>query len=230
MKSFHPATWLRLTVIGLVLSAAGRALGDIRLWDANHRYPEKSYSMTETAWKDRKDWRQVPYGTTEYGFKGDAVLEGENFWLFLHSSPHDSVFLYAKTDVEGTPGRHNELYRVYDTPNGLRNYGQGSQLVKVLVNTAGGIEVLSEARSYTRGENPTTVTTVYRVEKGRRWVEVRPVRQADELGMHGESRFLAAPAWNSAPSEGSWRNQPARKKTETENAFVVFTRASLISR
>jgi len=165
--------------------------GAVRIWDANKRYTMKHYDMR--AWKDRANWLQVQYGATDYRFRGDPILEGENFWLSLHSSRHDSVFLYAKTDAQGTPGRHNELYRVFDTPSGLRNYGGGSQSCRILKNTPKEVAVYSEAITYERGGFKTTVTTVYRILGGKPWLEIRPVKQAHEQGMHGESRFVLAP-------------------------------------
>jgi len=165
--------------------------GTVRIWDANKTYAVKHYDMR--AWKDRATWSQVPYGATDYGFHGDCVLEGANFWVSLHSSRHDAVFLYAKTDAEGTPGRHNELYRVFDTPTGLRNYGSGSQACRILRNTPQEILVESEAITYERGGFKTTVTTTYRILGGKPWLQIRPVSQADEQGMHGESRFVLAP-------------------------------------
>ncbi len=182
-----------LALVGMLLLAGAPAMGQIMLWDANQHYTDKFYGMRETAWKDRADWTQVPYGTTEHEFKGDPILEGENFWLFLHSSPHDSVFLYAKADAERTPSRHNELYRVYDTPNGLRNYGSGSQSCEIVTNTAEEILVESEAITYTRRGHETTVVTRYRLLAGKPWLEIIPISQADEQGMHGESRFVLAP-------------------------------------
>lgn len=172
---------------------AGPGACQVRLWDTGHHYTEKFYSMRETAWQDREDWVQVPYGTSEHEFAGDPLLEGSTFWLFLHSSPHDSVFLYAKADAESTPSRHNELYRVFDTPNGLRNYGGGSQSCRIISNTPEEIEVESSSITYTRGGHETTVVTRYRVRDGKPWLEIVPISQADEQGMHGESRFVVAP-------------------------------------
>jgi len=165
--------------------------GTVRIWDANAKYSMKHYGMR--AWPDRAEWSQVPYGVADYQFRGDCILEGENFWVSLHSSRYDSVFLYAKTDAEATPGRHNEIYRVFDTPTGLRNYGNGSQLCRILKNTAQELVVYSEAITYERGGFQTTVTTIYRILGGKPWLEIRPVKQADEQGMHGESRFVLAP-------------------------------------
>ncbi|MFH1005870.1 MAG: hypothetical protein V1800_00015 [Candidatus Latescibacterota bacterium] len=183
----------------------------VRIWDANTEYTEKFYGFTETAWPDRAKWRQVPYGVTEYAFVGDAILEGENFWIFLHSSRFDSVFLYAKVDEEGTPSRHNEIYRSYDTdalsPNGtygwnehpgrMRCFGGGSAYAKIEKNEPDEFLVESAALPGTKPGFPegysVNVTTAYRALGGRHWVEIRPVRQASEQGMHGESRILVVP-------------------------------------
>jgi len=165
--------------------------GTVRTWDANKKYSMKHYDMR--AWKDRANWSPVPHGVTDHQFRGDCILEGPNFWVSLHSSRHDSVFLYAKTDDQATPGRHNELYRVLDAPGGRRNYGSGSQLCRILKNTQEELVVYSEAITYVRRGVKTTVTTTYRILGGRPWVEIRPVKQADEQGMHGESRFVLAP-------------------------------------
>ena len=165
--------------------------GTVRLWDANKKHTMKHYDMR--VWRDRENWSQVPHGTTDHEFRGEPVLEGENFWVSLHASRHDAVFLYAKIDAEATPGRHNELYRVFDTPNGRRNYGGGSQRCKILTNIPDEIFVESESITYTRAGHETTVVTRYRLRGGKPWVEVVPVSQADEQGMHGESRFVLAP-------------------------------------
>lgn len=165
--------------------------GTVRLWDANKKYTIKHYDMR--AWNNKANWSQVPYRTTNYPFRGDCLLEGKNCWISLHSSRHDSVFLYAKTDAEATPGRHNELYRVFDTPRGQRNYGSGSQACRILKNTPEEILVESESITYQRGGFQTTVTTRYRLRGGKPWVEIQPLSQADEQGMHGESRFVLAP-------------------------------------
>lgn len=61
--------------------------GTGRIWDANRTYTHKFYGFAETAWLDRAQWTQVPYDATAYTFKGDVILEGENFWIFLSSFP-----------------------------------------------------------------------------------------------------------------------------------------------
>ena len=174
--------------------------GTVRIWDANKNYPMKHYDFR--AWSDRANWSPVPYGTTDYTFKGEAVLEGENFWISLHASPYDAVFLYAKMDAEGTPSRHNEIYRAWNTPDGWVNYGGGSQLNTILKNEPGELVVESEAITRTRKGWETTVTTTYRIVGGKQWVEIRPVRQASQQGMHGETRIIVAP--EAGTDGGDW--------------------------
>ncbi len=175
-----------LTIAGMANSA------NVKIWDLNAKYDYKHYGFTDQ-WNDRANWIQVDYGDVAHTFNGDCALEGENFWLSLHSSPYDAVFLYAKVAEDGTPSRHNELYRSWDTPNGLRNYGGGSQLVKILKNQAEEVMVYSEAITYERGGYVTTVTNSYRALGGKQWLEIRPIRQASEQGMHGESRIHISP-------------------------------------
>ena len=190
-----PRRRIRLPEKAQVIKGEGyrpHELGTVRIWDANKRYTMKHYDMR--AWPDRAVWSQVPYGTTDYQFRGDCILEGENFWVSLHSSRYDSVFLYANTDAESAPGRHNELYRAFDTPDGRwTNYGSGSESCKIITNTRHEIEVESGSITYTRKGYETTVVTRYRLSGGKPWLEISPVSQADMQGMHGESRFVLAP-------------------------------------
>jgi len=85
--------WFSVTSLGGAGAEGYSRLKDrtVRIWDANKKYTMKHYDMR--AWKDRAIWSQVPHGTTDYQFRGDCILEGENFWVSLHSSRHDSVFL-----------------------------------------------------------------------------------------------------------------------------------------
>jgi hypothetical protein len=164
----------------------------VRIWDTTKKLEEKHYDFR--AWADRATWTQVPYGTAAYEFRGETVLEGKNFWISLHSSKHDAVFLYLKMDGEGSPSRHNEIYRAWDTSDGKYcNYGMGSQKVRILKNEPGEIVVESEAFTGNRKGFETTVTTAYRILGGRQWVEIRPVKQASQQGMHGETRIIVAP-------------------------------------
>jgi hypothetical protein len=187
--------------------------GTVRIWDANKTYTMKHYDFR--AWEDRANWSQVPHGTTNYAFKGDCVLEGEDFWISLHSSSYDAVFLYAKMDAEGTPSRHNEIYRAWDTPDGWCNYGGGSQLNTILKNESGELLVESEAITYTRKAWETTVITRYRIVGGRRWVEIIPVQQASQQGMHGETRIIVAP--EAGPDGSDWVDD----STKHANAYTT---------
>ncbi|MCD6377879.1 MAG: hypothetical protein J7L99_03385 [Planctomycetes bacterium] len=186
----------------------------VRLWDLGKKYTYKHY-WPKRQWKDRAHWKQVPYSVgAEYKFQGDCMIEGVNFWISLHSSTHDACFLYNKVDKEGTPSRHNELYRSYDGPNGLRTYCSGYVSNKVIKNTPEEIIVESTTRvRYRRGypDFPVQITTRYRVLAGKPWVEIFPVKMASEQGMHGESRIHISPE---AMPDGSdfvadaWKNPP----------------------
>jgi hypothetical protein len=179
--------------------------GTVRLWDAWRRFDMKHYDFR--AWEWRNSWKQVPYGTINYTFEGDAILEGMSFWLSLHSSPYDSVFLYAKVEPGGTPSRHNELYKVWDTPpavkdveyrwsenaSGLRCYGSGASYAKILKNEPDEIIVESGSIPYERAGLKVEVVTTYRVVGGKPWLEIAPVSKASEQDMHGESRIVISP-------------------------------------
>jgi hypothetical protein len=172
------------------------------------------------AWRDSAQWIQVPWGATGYKFRGDCILEGENFWISLHSSRHDAVFLYAKMDCVGTPSRHNELYRSFDAPivmdgeyswnnvpGRVRRYAMGSTANRILKNEPGEIVVESETDMgwlplapgvprdrHCKGRRmKVLLTTRYRLLGGKQWFEVWPVRQVSEQGMHGESRLVIVP-------------------------------------
>lgn len=78
--------------------------GTVRIWDANNKYTMKHYDMR--AWPKRVDWSQAPYGVTDYVLQGEALLEGENFWVSLHSSPHDAVFVLPLRAHRGDAGEY----------------------------------------------------------------------------------------------------------------------------
>ena len=170
--------------------------GQVVIWDTNKKYDYKHYGFE--AIKDRESWTQVSYGTTGYTFAGDAVIQSDYYWVSLHSSPYDAVFLYA--NVDGHDSRHNELYRSWDTPNGCRNYGHGSSLNTIIKNEPHEVIIESAAIPRERCGYTATVTTRYRALAGRAWLEISPVSQASEQGMHGESRFNVSP---NLPSDGS---------------------------
>lgn len=166
--------------------------GVVRLYDTNKLYDYKHYGFD--AYDDKDDWTLVPYGTDEgYVFNGDPVIEGESFWVDMKTQNEDSMFIYfKKPDGSGDPvDSHIENYRVYDTPNGLRNYGGGTNvpMVKVIKNTPEEIIVEHYTVPYERGGYETEIVTRFRVLAGMRWLEEIPVSQADELGAHGEARI-----------------------------------------
>jgi len=185
-----------LMVVTGTLALLTPAFGaDVKIWDTGKTYTYNFYSFD--AWQDRNTtpWTQVPYGvTTTYKFTGECVIEGENYWMWLHASAYNAVFLYAKIDEQGTPSRHNEMYRSYDTPSGYRAYSSGAQRNVVLKNQPGEVMVYSEGLPCTKPDGVWSVTSTYRALAGKQWLELRPVSQCSQQGMHGESRIHISPA------------------------------------
>ncbi|MCK4626248.1 MAG: hypothetical protein KAV00_13100, partial [Phycisphaerae bacterium] len=186
--------------------------GTARIWDSVKKYSMKHYDFR--AWKDKQNWLQVPYGTTDYKFKGNAILEGESFWISLHTSNKDGPFMYTKLDAKGTPSCHNEWYTHYDAPvrSKTGKYGFGSRAgrlrtgswfpekLKILKNQpkevilqVGGRRHSINQKIFEKGEAFCEFTMAYRLVGGRRWVELRPVKDASGIGMHGETRMVIAP-------------------------------------
>ncbi len=154
----------------------------VRLWDTGKLYTQKN--PMHDAWKNRANWVLVPYGTTDYQPRGDLMIEGETFYLFLFTNKDDSVDLMAKIGDAGY--KPNEIYKVHDT--GRRNFGHGTTAVKILHNAAEKI-VVEHAGEGQKDKQP--VVTIYHVLAGKPWLEVRPVERVNQQGMHGKSRICA---------------------------------------
>ncbi len=186
----------------------------VRVWDLGKKYTYKHY-WPKKQWEDRANWIQVPYGkTADYKFRGDCMLEGPNFWMSLHASGHDACFLYNKTDAEGTPSRHNEMYRSYDQPGGLRTYCGSYEYNKIIKNERGDIIVESKTKTRTRKGVGVFLINRYRVQAGKPWLEIEPMNEmVSEQGMHGESRIHISP--ESLPGgqdflADAWKNDPPK--------------------
>jgi hypothetical protein len=156
----------------------------VRLWDTGKAYAEKD--PMGAAWKDKANWTAVPHNSPNYKPRGDLMLEGESFYLFLFSNKDDSVDLMAK--IGATDFKSNEIYKVHDT--GLRNFGMGTVGVRILKNTAEEIRVEHAGEGRRHGK-PEPVVTTYRILAGKPWLEVRPVERVNQQGMHGKSRMCA---------------------------------------
>ncbi len=195
----------------------------VRVWDLGKKYTYKHYRPTKQ-WKDRANWIQVPYGAAAgYKFRGDCMLEGPNFWMSLHASGHDACFLYNKIDAEGTPSRHNEMYRSYDQPGGLRTYCGSYEYNKIIKNERGDIIVESRTRTRRRKGVDVYLINRYRVQAGKPWLEVQPMnKMVSEQGMHGESRIHISPeslpggqdfladAWKYSPDKSVYHPHTSR--------------------
>ncbi len=187
--------------------------GSVRVWDLGRKYSYKHY-WPQRQWDNRKNWILVPYGKTgDYQFHGDCMLEGQNFWVSLHASDDDACFIYAKKDEEGTPSRHNEFYRSYDQPGGLRTYCHSYEYNRIVKNDEN--DIIVESKTKTRVRNGVSVAIInrYRVQGGKPYLESYPVNEmASEQGMHGESRIHISPeSLDDGQSDflaDAWRNPP----------------------
>ena len=180
--------------------------GKVRIWDTMAKR-----SSFDAGWKGRDKWVQVPYGKLDYKFQGDPFLEGHNFWVAMRSRGRSGISIYAKMDATGTPSAHVKVYRSYDAPVTLSDgkYGGGERpgkircyggllaQVKILKNQADELVVESNARPHIRPGfkkgYSVNVSTTWRIPGGKSWVEIKPVRQVSELGLHGETRLAVCP-------------------------------------
>ena len=180
--------------------------GKVRIWDTMAKR-----SSFDAGWKGRNKWVQVPYGKLDYKFQGDPFLEGHNFWVAMRSRGRSGISFFAKMDATGAPSSHVKVYRSYDAPvtlsdgkyrggerpGKLRCYGGLLARVKILKNQAGELVVESNATPHVRPGfkkgYSVNVSTTYRISGGKSWVEIKPVRQVSELGLHGETRLAVCP-------------------------------------
>jgi len=182
-------------VIGVVLftggfwTSANAAKGDsatAKIYDAG-----KHWGSMWTAWsfsfKNKDKWKQVPYGVTDYKFKGDTVLENKFFYISFNANSQDD--LHVKAD--GMTLWRNILYRCYYprriVVGGVKEYAGRTKFVRILKNTPE--EVIVEHHSPPSRRYKVEIVTTYRVLKDKPWVEVRPVRKAHMLGIHGKVRI-----------------------------------------
>ena len=184
MREMYPVGGLALVIPAICVAGSEPTL---RLWDTRELHTQKHYDFRP--YKNRSQWQQVPYGTTDYQFQGSPVVENEFFYIYFHASRYDCIFLYAKRD--GKPMWANELYKVHVVEGkhysrGKWHYGHGTKYVKILRNSPEEIIVEHQAESY-------PVTTTYRILKGKPWFEVRAVERASEQGIHGKVRMALAP-------------------------------------
>jgi len=160
---------------------------ETKIWDAMKKYDYKFYAFEEAAWPDRAKWKQVPYGTLDYKFIGDAIIENGNFWLFLKASPYDSPFLYA--NIDGRPGFCSELY----TRSERWAYNHRPVYVKILENTPNEV-ILEYSGDWPERIRPEVIVR-YRVRRDTGWIEVTPIKNAYQQSHHSApNRFAVAPS------------------------------------
>jgi len=170
----------------------GRVTDGVVIWDTRQKCTEKHYDLRP--YQRKNMWKLVPYSVTDYRFEGSPVIENRFFFLYLHSSPYDSIFLHAKRNGEPVIWT-NELYKCYYTRGvevgGAKRYGHGTKYTKILKNTPEEVVVEHQAETY-------PVTTTYRILKDKPWLEVRPVSMAHLQGIHGKVRMGLVPVEDGA--------------------------------
>ncbi|MFH1007945.1 MAG: hypothetical protein V1800_10665 [Candidatus Latescibacterota bacterium] len=173
------------------------------IWDTHRTYTH--FFLNFEALADRELWTQVPYGMTDYVFAGDAVIENEYMWLFLHSGQQSGPILYAK--IDGQPSVHNALYKIFYS--GGPHYGRAPRENVILVNQPG--EVIVKNTASVGSSYP--VITTYRLQKEQHALEVEPI-QVHDMGYHGEARVLLVPDykdgndWVADSAYGDWASYP----------------------
>jgi hypothetical protein len=168
---------------GRELSFTTDKLGGVIIWDTNKKYLMKG--PTGYAMRDQEKWTQVPYGVTDYKFKGDPMIRNECGQLFLFTNKGDSVDFAARLETGGIAG--NEIYKVYDYS--VRYFGMGTVSTKILKNTPDEMVVRHVALSTRRGEKH--VITNYTMQAGKPWLHILPVEFVNQQGMHGKTRICA---------------------------------------
>ncbi len=171
--------------------------GTVRLWDLRKAYGRK-LSMGFVGWKDRAQWRQIPYGKTPETVEHDVALEGATFFFNItwrSDSYISGPVLYRKPKPSDPKcPRHNLLYRGWFTPGGLWAGGGNLGYIKVLKNTPEEVVVQSAGRKSNKDKRASAqVVANYGVKAGKPWLEITPVSQCSTVGMHGESRFAILP-------------------------------------
>lgn len=158
--------------------------GDVILWDTTKAYTQKN--PFSSAFADRENWVQVPYGITDYTWIGDPMIENKYYYLFLFSNEEDSPCLAAKLNNERYS--QNEIYKVHDT--GYRNFGMGRMWTEIIENTTEEIIVKSAEKGKRFGPPGIPIVNTYRIIN-KPWLEVKPVENMNQQGMHAKSRLAA---------------------------------------
>jgi hypothetical protein len=175
----------------------------VRLWDLGKAYG-KGLSMGFVGWKDRAQWRPIPYGTVPEKVENDVALEGPAFFFNItwrSDSYISGPVLYRKPDpTDPDEPRHNLLYRGWYANGGIWEGGGNLDYIRVMKNTPEEVVVRSRGRKGGRDPASTGVEADYGVKAGKPWFEITPVNQCTWIGMHGESRFAICPE---AEADGS---------------------------
>ncbi|MCK4626491.1 MAG: hypothetical protein KAV00_14325, partial [Phycisphaerae bacterium] len=187
--------------------------GTVRIWDTGKCYgPGLRMGLVE--WKDRRQWKQSPYGSAKIDLTRDTVLEGSNFYIDI-AWGEDALTpkMYAKKKPDGTPSRRNKLYQVFSTKEKGYYHGKTNH-IRVLKNSPKEA-VVEYSVKLPKGLGDRVGR--WRLLGGKPWVELTPVRHLTMVGMHGESRIIICPEAAGSGQDyafDSLKDLPGKKRTE----------------
>ncbi|MCL7413614.1 MAG: chitobiase/beta-hexosaminidase C-terminal domain-containing protein, partial [ANME-2 cluster archaeon] len=176
-----------ILISGQTAEASSVKIWDTIVKDTGHKF----YAFDSSyAWANKENWVQVPYGTLNYHFIGNQVIENGNFWFFIHDSGFDSPFMYA--NMSGSPAPVGEMY-IKTTIDGINKWNFYKKSVIITKNTPEESIVIVDS-GYTPGIN----VIQYRIKEDSHYIEAKPTTDHDFLaGFHSSpNRFAVAPVKN----------------------------------
>jgi len=107
-----------LIVLALILMSATMASANVTLWDTGikekdcsklvNTYKSKQcwgYELTSSlSWKNHQNWSQVT--TLNYTFKGNLMIETDNYYMFFHTDMVNGPFYFMKYPSGIIQGKH----------------------------------------------------------------------------------------------------------------------------
>jgi len=173
-----------ILISGQTAEASSVKIWDTIIKDTGHKFYgfESSY-----AWGNKDNWVQVPYGTLDYNFIGNQVIENGNFWFFIHDSGFDSPFMYA--NMGGSPGPVGEMY-IKTTIDGKDRWNFYIKSVIITKNTPEELILIVDS-GYTPGIN----VIQYKIKEDSHYIEAKAMTDHYFIaGFHSSpNRFAVAP-------------------------------------
>jgi len=173
----------------IIISGQTAEASSVKIWDTIVKDTgHKFYQFEDTyAWANKANWVQVPYGTTDYNFVGNQVIENGNFWFFIHDSGFDSPFMYA--NMGGNPVIAGEMY-IKTWINGVNVWNIYKKSVIITKNTPEELILIVD-----EGFTPSINVIQYKIKEDSHYIEAKAMTDHDFLaGFHcSPNRFAVAP-------------------------------------